>query len=236
MTRRLIQPSFHVDDIVLPDHVNVLYVNTLEDTDLPDETTVGLKRLLHDHQGTFAKSSTGLGFCPIVQHDIDTGDTRPIKQSPRRPPISARDVEDEILDEMLEAGVIEPSNSEWASPVCLVKKKDGTYRFCIDYRRVNAVSRRDAFPIPDIQDALVNLRGSKYYITMDLLSGYWQLPMSDRAKERSAFCTKRGLFQFTRMPFGLSGAPRSFCRLMSISLRDLLWKICLCYLDYCKKT
>jgi len=128
---------------------------------------------------------------------------------------------------MLEVGVIERSNSEWASPVCLVKKKDGTYRFCIGYRRVNAVSRKDAFPIP----ALDNLRGSKYYITMDLLSGYWQLPMSDRAKERSAFCTKRGLFQFTRMPFGLSGAPGSFCRLMPISLRDLLWKICLCYLD-----
>jgi len=146
----------------LPDHVNVLYVNTLEDTDLPDETTAGLKRLLHDHQGTFAKSSTDLGFCPIVQHDIDTGDNRPIKQSPRRPPISARDAEDEILDEMLEAGVIEPSRSEWASPVYLVKKKDGTYRFCIDYRRVNAVSRKDAFPIPDIQDALDNLRGSKY--------------------------------------------------------------------------
>ena len=228
---KVIKPSLHVDDIVLPDHVNVLYVNTLEDTDLPDETTAGLKRLLHDHQGTFAKSSTDLGFCPIVQHDIDTGDTRPIKQSPRRPPISARDAEDEILDEMLEAGVIEPSRSEWASPVCLVKKKDGTYRFCIDYRRVNAVSRKDAFPIPDIQDALDNLRGSKYYITMDLLSGYWQLPMSTRAKERSAFCTKRGLFQFTRMPFGLSGAPGSFCRLMSIALRDLLWKVCLCYLD-----
>jgi len=73
---------------------------------------------------------------------------------------------------MLEVGVIERSNSEWASPVCLVKKKNGTYRFCIDYRRVNAVSRKDAFPIPDIQDALDNLRGSKYYITMDLLSGY----------------------------------------------------------------
>jgi len=77
---KVFKPSFHVDNILLPDHVNVLYVNTLEDTDLPDETTAGLKRLLHDHQGTFAKSCTDLGFCPIVQHDIDTGDTRPIKQ------------------------------------------------------------------------------------------------------------------------------------------------------------
>ena len=89
----------------------------------------------------------------------------------------------------------------------MVKKKDGTFRFCIDYRRVNAVSKKDAYPIADIQDTLDNLRGSRYFATIDLLSGYWQLGMTDRAKERSAFCTRRGLFQFTRMPFGLSGAP-----------------------------
>ena len=121
---------------------------------------------------------------------------------------------------MLETGVIEPSNSSWASPVCLVKKK-GRYFSPVDYRRVNAVSKKDAYPIPDIQDALDNLRGSRYFATIDLLRGYWQLGMTDRAKERSAFCTRRGLFQFTRMPFGLSGAPGSFCRLMSIVLRDL---------------
>jgi len=132
---------------------------------------------------------------------------------------------------MLATGVIEPSNSSWASPVFLVKKKDGTFRFCIDYRRVNAVSKKDAYPIPDIQDALDNLRGSRYFATIDLLSGYWQLGMTGRAKERYAFCTRRGLFQLTRMTFGLSGAPGSFCRLMSIVLRDLLWVVRLCYLD-----
>ena len=132
---------------------------------------------------------------------------------------------------MLEAGVIEPSISPWASPVCLVKKKDDTYRFCVDYRRVNGVSKKDAYPLPNIQDALDNLEGSRYFASIDLLSGYWQLGMTERAKERSAFCTRRGLFQFTRMPFGLSGAPGSFCRLMEIVLSDLNYKICLCYLD-----
>ena len=132
---------------------------------------------------------------------------------------------------MLETSVIEPSNSSWDSSVCLVRKKDGTFRFCIDYPRVNAVSKKDAYPISDIQDALNNLRGAKYFATFDLLSGYWQLGLTARAKERSAFCTRRGLFQFTRMLFGLSGTPGSFCRLMSIVLRDLLWEICLCYLD-----
>ena len=132
---------------------------------------------------------------------------------------------------MLETGVIEPSTSEWASPVCLVKKKDGSFRFCIDYRRVNAVSRNDAYPMPDMQDALDRLQGSCYFASLDLLSGYWQIGQTDRAKERSAFCTRRGLFQFTRMPFGLSGAPSSFSRLMSIAFRDLFWTVCLCYLD-----
>jgi len=102
----VVKPSPNVNDIVLPDHVNVLYVNTLEETDLPDEITAGLKRLLYDHPGTLASSSADLGFCPLVQHDIDTGSTRPIKQSPRRPPISARDAEDEILNKMLATGVI----------------------------------------------------------------------------------------------------------------------------------
>ena len=228
---KVVDPVPTKADFDLPDHVNVLYVRTLEEVDLPNETTVGLKRLLLDHQETFAKSSKDLGFCPLVQHDIDTGQARPIKQSPRRPPMAAREAEDEILNEMLETGVIEPSTSEWASPVCLVKKKDGSFRFCIDYRRVNAVSRKDAYPIPDIQDALDSLQGSCYFATLDLLAGYWQIGQTDRAKERSAFCTRRGLFQFTRMPFGLSGAPSSFCRLISIALRDLLWTVCLAYLD-----
>ena len=215
----------------LPEHVNVLYIKTLDENHLDTSVAQDLKELLWQHQDTFAKNSTDLGFCPVLKHDIDTGDSSPIKQSPRRPPLAAREAEDDILDEMLKSGVIEPSTSPWASPVCMVRKKDGTFRFCVDYRKVNAVSKRDAYPIPDIQDAFDHLQGSKYFATIDLLSGYWQIGMTDRAKERSSFCTKRGLFQFTRMPFGLSGAPSSFCRLMSIVLRDLLWVICLCYLD-----
>jgi len=113
----------------------------------------------------------------------------------------------------------------------MVKKKDDTYRFCIDYRRLNDVTKKDAFPVPDVKDALDSLRGAKYFATIDLLSGYWQLGLTDRAKECSAFCTRRGLFQFTRMPFGLSNAPSSFCRLMHIILKDLLYVQCLCYLD-----
>ena len=137
-----------------------------------------LKTLLFDHQDTFANSTTDLGFCPLLKHDIDTGYGRPIRQSPRKPPLAAREAEDEILNEMLDSGVIEPSNSAWASPVCLVRKKDGSFRFCIDYRKVNAVSKKDAYPIPDIQDALDHLKGARYFATMDLISGYWQLGLA----------------------------------------------------------
>ena len=215
----------------LPTHVNLLYESTIANTRLSSDVDHQFKEVLRKHEHTFAVDSTDIGYCPILQHDIDTGDSPPIKQSPRRPPLSAGDAENEIIDDMLASNVIEPSTSEWASPVCLVKKPDNSYRFCIDYRRVNAVSRKDAFPVPDIQDALDSLRGARWFATIDLLSGYWQLGLTDRAKERSAFCTRRGLFQFKRMPFGLCGAPATFCRLMSIVLGDYIGVICLCYLD-----
>ena len=215
----------------LPSHVNLLYETTVANTHLAPDIDSQFKDILYKHQQTFAVNSNDLGYCPVLQHDIDTADSLPIKQSPRRPPLSAGDAETEIIEDMLAAGVIEPSTSEWASPVCLVKKPDNTYRFCIDYRKVNAVSRKDAFPVPEIQDALDSLRGARWFATLDLLSGYWQLGLTDRAKERSAFCTRRGLYQFRRMPFGLCGAPATFCRLMSIVLGDYIGVICLCYLD-----
>jgi len=215
----------------LPEHVTQLFLDTFQQDDFPIEATHGFKKLLIDHQHTFAISSADIGFCSILQHNIDTGDAHPIRQAPKKPPLAAREAEDEILNEMLKTGVTEPSMSSWASLVCIVRKKDNTFRFCIDYRRVNEVSKKDAYPIPDIQDALDNLRGAKYFATFDLLSGYWQLGLTEMAKERSAFCTRRGLFHFTRMPFGLTGAPSTFCRLMSIVLREYLWEICLCYLD-----
>jgi len=172
-----------------------------------------------------------LGYCSVLGHDIDTGDAEPIRQPPRPPPLSARQAEEDILNEMLQTGVIEPSNSRWSSPVCMVRKKDGSYRYCVDYRRMNTVTIKDAFPVPDVNDALDSLRGAKYFATIDLLSGYWQLGMTQRAKERSAFCTRRGLYQVTRMPFGLSNAPAAFCRLMQIILHDLRYVCCICYLD-----
>ena len=180
----------------LPDHINLLYETTVAHTRLTSDVDQQFKDVLRRRATSFATDSTDLGFCSVLQHDVDTGDSPPLKQSPRRPPLSAGNAEDDIIDDMLATGVIEPSTSEWASPVCLVKKPDGSYRFCIDYRRVNAVSRKDAFPIPDIQDALDSLRGARWFATLDLLSGYWQLGMTDRAKNDLLFARGEDYFNF----------------------------------------
>ncbi len=132
---------------------------------------------------------------------------------------------------MLDRGVIEPCQSSWASPVVLVTKKDGSTRFCVDYRKVNEVTKKDAYPLPRIDDTVDALRASQYFSTLDLYSGYWQVKMDPDDIDKTAFVTRQGLFRFTVMPFGLCNAPATFKRLMELVLSGLNWKICLIYLD-----
>ena len=121
--------------------------------------------------------------------------------------------------------------SPWASPVVIVPKKDGSKRFCVDYRRLNAVTRRDVYPLPRIDDILDAAGGAKYFSSLDLASGYWQVELDQEAREKSAFTTHRGLFEFTRMPFGLCNAPATFQRLMQAILAGLEGTSCFVYLD-----
>ena len=123
------------------------------------------------------------------------------------------------LQEMLKDGIIEESTSDWASPIVVVRKKDGSNRLCIDYRKLNALTKFDAYPMPRIDEMLDNIGRSKYLTTLDLAKGYWQIPMEETDKEKTAFTSPLGLFQFTTMPFGLSGAPATFQRLMDKVLR-----------------
>ena len=132
---------------------------------------------------------------------------------------------------MLEGGQIEPSDSPWASPVVLVTKKDGSNRFCVDYRRLNALTMKDAYPLPRIDDSLRLLGNQQWFSTMDLASRYWQVAMSPEAKHKAAFVTNEGLFQFRVMPFGLCNAPATFERLMDRVLCGMRWSRCLVYLD-----
>ena len=128
-------------------------------------------------------------------------------------------------------GQIEPSDRPWASPVVLVTKKDGSTRFCVDYRRLNALTTKDAYPLPRIDDSLCLLGNQQWFSTMDLTSGYWQVAMSPDAKRKAAFVTNEGLFQFRVMPFGLCNAPTTFEILMDRILCGMRWSRCLVYLD-----
>ena len=111
---------------------------------------------------------------------------------------------------MLCDGLIEESNSEWSSPIVVVRKKDGSNRICVDYRKLNAVTKLDAYPMPRIDEMLDQIRNAKYKTALDLAKGYWQVPMADEDREKIAFSSLMGLYQFTVMPFGLSVAPTTF--------------------------
>ncbi len=129
---------------------------------------------------------------------------------PYRLPEHKKKVVQSELEAMLEMGVIEESHSDWASPIVLVPKTDGSVRFCVDYRKVNAVSKFDAYPMPRVDELLDRLGTARFYSTLDLTKGYWQIPLSTFSKEKSAFTTPFGLHQFITLPFGLFGAPLPF--------------------------
>ena len=136
-----------------------------------------------------------------------------------------------MVQDMLDRGIIEPSRSPWASPVVLVEKKDGTLHFCVDYRRLNAATKIEVFPLPRIDDSLDMLSKSKYFSTLDLDSGFWQVPIEPSSQEKTAFITHSGLYQFQVMPFGLVNAPSTFQRLMKSVLAGLSGETCIVYID-----
>jgi hypothetical protein len=169
------------------------------------------------------------GRTNLTCHDVDTGHARPIKQHPYRlSPSKLKQVRKE-LKYMIENKIIEPSESEWCSPIILIPKPDGTQRFCIDFRKVNDVTRTDSFPIPRIDDCIDRIGQAKYVTKFDLLKGYWQVPLSDRAKAVSAFVTPDGLYHCNVMPFGMKNAPATFSRLMNRVICGL--EGCVIYID-----
>jgi predicted aspartyl protease len=189
------------------------------------------RNLFLRYTDTFSTGDGDIGKTGLVKHKINTGDEIPIKQRPRRVPLARESEVEEMIQDMKKNDVIEPSSSPWCSPVVLVKKKDGSTRFCVDYRRLNDVTKKDSYPLPRIDDTLDTLSGMKWFSALDLKSGYWQVELDPTDKEKTAFSTGKGLWQFKVMPFGLCNAPATFERLMEQVLAGLLGDTCLVYLD-----
>lgn len=164
-----------------------------------------------------------------IYHDVDVGDAAPVKQHPYRLNPKKQQYLKEEVKYLLENDFIEPSSSSWSSPCILVPKPDGSYRMCTDYRKVNSVTKTDTFPIPRMDDCIDKLGKAKYVTKFDLLKGFWQVPLTDRAKEISAFVTPEGLYQYKVMPFGMKNSPATFQRLINKVIANL--EDCEAYID-----
>ena len=157
----------------------------------------------------------------LIEHDVDVGDSAPIKQHPYRVSPMKKELLDKEVQYMLENDIIEESQSNWSSPCILVPKHDGGFRFCTDFRKVNDKTKSDSFPIPRITDCIDQIGNAKFVSTFDMLKGYWQVPLTQRAREISAFVTPSGLYQYKVMPFGMKNAPATFQRMVNKLVRDI---------------
>ena len=187
--------------------------------------------LLWKYASVFSSHDGDLGCTNLITHEIPLLDDTPIRQRYRRIPQSEYEVVKEHINQLLGAQVIRESCSPFASPIVLVKKKDGSLRLCVDYRQLNNRTRKDAFPLPRIEESLDALTGARWFSTMDLASGYNQVPVAEADRPKTAFCTPFGLFEWNRMPFGLCNAPSTFQRLMQRIFGDQQCQSVLLYLD-----
>lgn len=199
---------------------------------LSDQEASLFKKFLQKRVATFADPNGRLGQTTLGEHHIVLNDERPFKEASRNMPLFKRDILNNEIQKLEDLGIIEKSHSPWSSQLVLVQKKDKTWRVCVDYRRLNSRTIKDAYPIPRIDDNLDALVGSMWFTSLDLNMAYHQVPMSERDKEKTAFATPRGgLYQYSVMPFGLCNAPATFQRIIEKALCGLQWNIAVLYLD-----
>jgi len=212
-----------------PGHLEDLLQRSAENLDKPQ--VCELKKLLVEYQDVFARDELDLGNFTAIEHQIKTGDAKPVKQRFRRTPLGFAEEEAAHLQKMLKAKVIQPSVSEWASAPVLVRKRDGNVRWCVDYRALNAVTSKDQFPLPLVEECVDTLAGNQWFSKLDANSAYWQVKIAEEDRKKTAFTTKYGLFEFVSMAFGLCNAPATYSRVMNLVLRGLNWDIVLAFLD-----
>ena len=217
-----------------PERLNELFekLNLKGIEDWSETKQAEVHELMTEFQYLFALSDLELGCTSLVKHRINVNNPVPFKERYQRIPPQEFDEVRNHLQEMLKVGVIRKSASPWASPVVLVRKKDGSLRFCIDLRKLNSRTMKDTYSLPQIEESLDCLNGAVIFTWLDLKAGYWQVKMDEDSIPLTAFTVgPLGFYECVRMPFGLNNAPAIFQRLMESCLGDLHLKYCIIYLD-----
>lgn len=198
---------------------------------LPPSDIVQICRLLRRYIDVMSRGDLDVGCTKLVKHHIETPGAEPIRLPPFRKSFVERGELNNITQDLKAKDIIRDSNSPWASPVVLVRKRDGSWRFCVDWRKLNKVTKKDSSPIPRIDDTLDRLSDARYFTKIDLTSGYYQVELDEESKEKTAFVTPDGHYEFNRLGMGLCNAPATFQRLMYKVLGNLMWKHSMAYLD-----
>ena len=203
----------------------------LKESCLDEESSSKVLQLLHKYSKTISKGDGDVGHATLIKHEIETTTETPIQVPTRRiqGPL-LQEIERCCLD-MEKQGIIERSRSPYSAPVVPIRKPDGSLRLCIDYRELNKVTKTNHFPLPNLIDMLYNLHGIKYFSTIDLVKGYYQIEVAPNSIEKTAFSTPLSHWHFLRMPFGLKCAPSTFQRGMMLALSGIPWNSVMCYLD-----
>ena len=219
----------------LPEHVRELYDKYGGQTLTNPWDQVAFYKLLDEFHDVFAKDKYDLGRATLAEHHIDTGDSAPFRQRPRRLPQAHHAEIEKQVQKLAEVGIVRPSNSNYSSNVLLVRKKDDTWRMCVDYRELNRKTiNKSPYMLPRIDDTLDALSGARYFCTLDLLQGYHQVALSKESIPKTAFTTPHmtpSLWEYTCMPFGITGGPATFQELMDKVLKGMEYRIALAYLD-----
>ena len=221
------------EGVSVPPHLEDMYQQNK--AGLNEEEDLKFRWLLHQYSDVFAKDNYDLGNCNIVKHHIDTGDERPVKHHTRRTPQALNQECEKQITQLHKAGRVRPSNSPWGSNILLVKKKDGSWRMCVDYRELNTKTKNnDPYLLPRIDDTIDSLGRAKFFCTLDLIQGYHQVELTEESKAKTAFVVPRmnpSQWEFNFMPFGVQGGPSTFQRLMDRLLQGLEHRVALAYLD-----
>lgn len=207
------------------------FLNLFHLTHLPDSDRERVSQLLCKYRTAFALSRLDVGHCGSIKHRITTSDATPVYRRAYRIPFSKREEMQQQVEELIEKGIIEHSTSPWGSPALLVQKPDGSFRFVVDYRELNKVTRIDPYPLPNIQETISQLGAARFFTVMDMASGFWQIEMDENDKEKTAFNTPTGHYQWRRMPMGLVNSSAVWQRTADVILAGLVGKSCHVYLD-----